>query len=134
MDQSGAICRVVVVDDNYGFRLAAEMVLRSLASVEFVGAAQDGVEGLELISELKPTVAVIDVSMPGMNGFELVAQLRTRPDAPGIVLVSMHVDEAMRIEAQRLGVDAMVPKVDFVFDLPAALQAVSSMRNRNVGR
>lgn len=131
MNQSTATCRVVVVDDNRGFRLAAEMFLRSLASVEFVGAARNGVEGLDLISELKPTAAIIDISMPGMSGFELAAKLRKRPDAPGIILVSMHVDEATRLEAQRLGVDAVVPKVDFVFDLPAALQAVSSRKNRN---
>ena len=130
MDQNAPNRRVVVVDDNLGFRLAAEMFLRTLPGVEFAGAARDGNQGLDLIFELKPAAAIIDVSMPGMNGLELVTQLRKLPDAPGIVLVSMHIDQAMRDEAQRLGVDAVVPKADFVFDLPAALEAIVQRRSR----
>lgn len=116
--------RVVVVDDNHGFRMAAEAFLHSLAGVEFAGAANDGIAGLDLISRLKPDAAIIDISMPGLNGFELAARLRSEPQTPGIVLVSMQVDEMVRDQARRLGIDAVLPKEDFVGLLPGILEAI----------
>lgn len=119
-----------MVDDNRGFRIAAEAFLRTLDEVEFAGAANDGIEGLNLISRLRPDAAIIDISMPGLNGFELAARLRGEAQAPGIVLVSMHVDEMVRGEARRLGIDAVLPKEDFVELLPAVLESILLNRHR----
>jgi len=41
-----------------------------------------------------------------------------------VILVSMNVDTTVRAEAQRLGVDAVVCKLDFVDRLPAVLEAI----------
>lgn len=128
MVQTAPRPRVVVVDDSPGFRMAAEAFLHSLQTVEFAGAANDGIAGLELINRLRPEAAIIDISMPGLNGFELSEELRRAPHAPGIVLVSMHVDEMVRGKAQRLGVDAVLPKEDFVGLLPAILEAILRKR------
>ena len=116
--------RVVIVDDNRGFRFAAEVFLRTLDSVEIAGTAPDGLQGLELIDRLKPDAAIVDISMPGLNGFELAARLQEQPLAPGIILVSMNVDQTTRSEALRLGVDGVVSKADFVDQMPAMLDAI----------
>jgi hypothetical protein len=59
-----------------------------------------------------------------LNGFELAARLRGKAQSPGIVLVSLHIDQVARFEAPRLGVDAVLPKEDFVGLLPAVLEAI----------
>jgi DNA-binding NarL/FixJ family response regulator len=128
MDKRVPKPRVVVIDDNQGFRAAAEAFLRTLECVEFAGAANDGIAGLELITRQRPDAAIIDLSMPGMNGLALAERLRGGPDAPGIVLVSMQVDPAVRDEAKRIGIDAVLPKEDFVGRLPAVLQAIVRKR------
>ncbi len=124
MDNSIPKRRVVIIDDNRGFRLAAEAFLRTLGGVEVAGTAPDGEQGLELISRLQPDAAILDVNMPGMNGFEVAAELRKRAQAPGIILISLNVDQATRTEAHRLGVDAVLPKADFVCDLPVMLEGI----------
>lgn len=129
MDQTSKVRRVVVIDDNRGFRLAAEAFLRTLPEVEFAGAAPDGKQGMELVSRTRPDAAIVDIAMPCMNGFELATYLRAQPDAPGIILVSLNVDQAVRCEALRIGVDAVLPKVDFVAQLPALLDSIFVERN-----
>jgi DNA-binding NarL/FixJ family response regulator len=124
MDSTAPRRRVVIVDDNRGFRFAAEVFLRSLQGVDVAGTAADGEQGIDLIERLKPDAAIIDIGMPGLNGFEVAARLRDKPGRPGIVLVSMNVDQTTRTEAYRLGADAVVSKVDFVDQLPRMLEAI----------
>ena len=124
MDSTPAKRRVVIVDDNRGFRFAAEVFLRTLESVEIAGTAPDGLQGLELIDRLKPDAAIVDISMPGLNGFELAVRVQELPEPPGIILVSMNVDQTTRSEALRLGIDGVVSKVDFVEQVPDMLEAV----------
>ena len=124
METDGPKPRVVVVDDNRGFRIAAESFLRTLADVTFAGAASDGDAGLQLIHHERPDAAIVDIVMPGMDGFELADRLRGRFGAPKIILMSMHVDEAMHSRAHLLGVHAVLPKEDFVGRVPAILRSI----------
>lgn len=130
MNSSDPRCRVVVIDDNRGFRIAAEAFLRTLNGVEFAGTAPDGEQGIELVARLRPDAAILDISMPGMNGFEVATRLRAQTDAPGIILVSMNVDQATRTEAHQLGVDGVVAKADLVEQLPRLLEAISLKNDR----
>ncbi|MND03571.1 hypothetical protein D3C83_234590 [compost metagenome] len=63
-----------------------------------------------------------------MNGFEVAARLRQLPQPMAVILVSMDVDQATRREAGRLGIDAVIPKMDIVDELPGALAAVTLVR------
>lgn len=70
--------RVLVVDDN---RAAAEMLAKVVKILgNDVRVANDGVEALELISQFKPDVTLMDLGMPKMNGYE--AARRIREDMP----------------------------------------------------
>jgi DNA-binding NarL/FixJ family response regulator len=134
MNQSNSGRRVVIVDDNRGFRAAAEVFLRTLDGVEVVGSAVDGLQGLELVDQVKPDAAIVDISMPGLNGFELAARLRDRPQAPAIILVSMNIDQATRSAAHGLGIDAVLPKADFVEFLPGMLESIFLKRGDRADR
>jgi CheY-like chemotaxis protein len=123
--------RVVVVDDNPAFRSAAEAFLESLDSIELVGTAADGAQGLELVLKLRPDTAIVDVSMPVMGGLELVERLNGHPEVPAIILASLNVDQDVRREAERLGVQAVVRKAEFVGELPAILDAIVEKRSRH---
>ncbi len=124
MSQAAALPRLVLVDDNPGFRLAAERFLHSLTGFALAGMAADGAEGLRLIERERPDAVIMDVSMPTMNGFELAARLRALPAGPRIIMISLFMDEAMRGEALRLGADAVLAKEDFVSGLPGVLAQV----------
>ncbi len=66
--------RVLIVDDQTLMREGLRTLLDLDTRVEVVGEAQDGVEGLEKVEELRPEVALVDVRMPRMDGVEMVGR------------------------------------------------------------
>jgi CheY-like chemotaxis protein len=79
--------RIVVVDDNVDLVDSLISVLEHLGH-DAVGAT-GGAEGVRLIEERRPDVALVDVGMPGMSGFDVAAQIRRRPWGRATVLVAL---------------------------------------------
>jgi CheY-like chemotaxis protein len=83
---SGRMLRVVVVEDNEDARHTTIEFLRMLGhSVE---SASDGAEGIRVILESKPDLAVVDIGLPLIDGYELARQVRMRPELE-IMLVAL---------------------------------------------
>ena len=98
--------RIVVVDDEPMFLELTRERLRNQRELEIVGVASNGVEGIELIRELRPDAAVIDVFMPQMNGFEVIAALRQNILTRDIPVVMCSIEAISKIEDQALSAGA----------------------------
>jgi CheY-like chemotaxis protein len=82
--------RVLVVDDEIAILRLIRLALRRMGLQ--VVTARDGVEALELVSKLQPTLIITDLLMPSIGGLELVRILKKDPktaEIPVIVLTSM---------------------------------------------
>ncbi len=102
--------RTLVVDDFASMQQALTACLEALPLVEVVGTAGNGKEALDLVPELKPDLAVVDLQMPVMDGFQLIRLLRR--DYPQIRLVAVcgHASAAIEQEALSAGAHAFVSK------------------------
>jgi len=69
---AGPRIRVLVVDDSSFVQTVIKAALAGHPEVEVVGVARDGVEGLQMISRLRPDVVTLDVEMPRMNGIQVL--------------------------------------------------------------
>ena len=58
-----ATVKVLIVDDEGLFRDLLLKALSSVASLDVVGAAQDGTEAIEMAQELEPDVVVMDIEL-----------------------------------------------------------------------
>jgi DNA-binding LytR/AlgR family response regulator len=67
--------------------------LASVADIEIVGEATNGVEAIGMIADLHPDLVLLDIEMPGFDGFEVVQQLNT---PPVIVFVTAYDEYAVR--------------------------------------
>jgi DNA-binding LytR/AlgR family response regulator len=85
--------RTLLVDDEDLARTAMRRALESAGDIEIVGEATNGIEGIEMIGELRPDLVLLDIEMPGFDGFEVVQQL-ARP--PVIVFVTAYDEHAVR--------------------------------------
>jgi two-component system CheB/CheR fusion protein len=65
---------VVVVEDQADARLMMQLVLESQGLT--VSTAENGKDGVELIEQLRPDLALVDLGLPVMNGFELARKIR----------------------------------------------------------
>jgi len=82
------VIRVLVVDDSAYVRKVVSQMLKRSPSIEVVGTARDGQEGLEQVAELHPDVVTCDLIMPNLDGLGFVREQMTRAPVP-IVIVSV---------------------------------------------
>jgi len=88
--------RVLVVDDNDGFRESLAFLL-SGENLEVIGQASSGPEAIEMVRRLAPDVVLMDVRMPDMDGIETTRQLKeVQPGIGVIALSSMDEQRAVR--------------------------------------
>jgi DNA-binding NarL/FixJ family response regulator len=59
--------RVLIVDDQEPFRMAARMVVDATDGFEVVGEAETGESSVEMARELAPDLVLMDVNLPGIN-------------------------------------------------------------------
>lgn len=64
--------RAVIIDDEKWVIRSLTATIKGQTNFEIIGEAYDGISGLELIKELKPDLAFVDIQMPGMGGLELL--------------------------------------------------------------
>jgi two-component system, chemotaxis family, protein-glutamate methylesterase/glutaminase len=98
--------RLLLVDDS---ALVRDLLFRSISafdsSIEVVGVAVNGRDGLEKLAALKPDVVVTDMDMPVMNGLEFIRQAMMQRPLPIIVLSSWtQNDKSITLQA---GFDAV---------------------------
>jgi DNA-binding NarL/FixJ family response regulator len=86
--------RVIVADDHASYRHALDAVLSAHGGLTVVGEAPDGRGALELILQLHPHVALVDVMMAPVGGFEVCRSLRASSAraATGVILISAYED------------------------------------------
>ena len=84
--------RVLVVDDNAGFRESLLSLLEA-GNLQVVGEAGSGVEALGLVRSLAPDVVLMDVRMPTMDGIEATRRLKADFPDLGVVALSGHEDQ-----------------------------------------
>lgn len=81
--------RIVVVDDSAFSRRSITKMLEGLDSVEVVGYAINGEDGIQKVIALKPDLVTLDLEMPKMDGFTLLRILTTRFSLPVIVISAL---------------------------------------------
>ena len=123
-----AATRVVVVDDHDFFRDGLIRGLRNSGYFEVVGEAGDGREGLQLIRDAGPDVAVLDYQMPVLDGLEVVrAIIRDRLPTRTLILSAI-TDSAVVFEAIQGGANGYLSKESRRAEIVDAVQEVARGR------
>lgn len=103
--------RVLVIDDSAFARKVLREILGASADIDVVGIARDGLDGLERIAALKPDVVTLDLVMPDLDGLGVLRALKSQPDPPAVVVVSMtDEDSELGITALHSGAFDLVHK------------------------
>jgi DNA-binding NarL/FixJ family response regulator len=90
--------RVLLVDDNHGFRHELRLLLED-CGIEVVAEGENGREAVELASSTDADVVLMDLRMPVMDGLEAARALRDRAPALPVIILSAYEDPALKSEA-----------------------------------
>jgi DNA-binding NarL/FixJ family response regulator len=120
--------RVLIVDDQEPFRMAARLVVEATEGFEVVGEAETGEDSVEMARGLEPDLVLMDVNLPGINGLEATRQIIDgRGDAVVVLLLSTYEEDEYAPRAAECGAAAYIPKATFGPDrLEAAWAAANS--------
>lgn len=114
---------VALIEDHDLTRIGLRAAFRQ-AGFQFVGEADNGQQGLALISEMHPDVAIVDVGLPDIDGIELIQQFKKEnPDSETrILMLTMHDSEKAVLAAFSAGADSYCTKEIDTEDLITAIK------------
>jgi DNA-binding NarL/FixJ family response regulator len=120
------LTRILLADDHTLFVEGLQALLKG--SFDVVGIVRDGRELLKAVEERRPEVVVADISMPMLNGVDAVRQIRSVHRETKVVMLTMHADPQLAVEAFRAGALGYVLKTDPREELIASIREVSQGR------
>src|SRR3954453_16425104 len=96
----------VVLADDHNIVREGIAALCAANGMRILGQAADGPPAIDMIQELRPDFAIIDLHMPTMTGVEVVRKLRAAGCRARLMILSISREEATVMEALRAGADA----------------------------
>ena len=118
---------IVVIDDHPLFRQGVVDILSMERDLVIVGQASNGLNGLRMIREKKPDVAIIDVNLPGMNGQQVTRNISLEKLDTRVILLTAYDDTDQKIHAVRSGAAAYCTKDVQPSELIETLRKISSV-------
>jgi len=95
---------VLIVDDELPARERLQRLVEELPGWIVTGTCATGLEALQLVSRLSPSVVLLDIRMPGMTGIEAARHLSTLEHPPAVVFTTAYDEYALQaFESQAVG-------------------------------
>ena len=116
---------IVVVDDHELFRTGVLAMFGDQPDLEIVGEAEEGLAAVKQVSDLKPDVVLMDVSMKGMNGIEATRRILAKQPQTKVLCLSMHRDKRFVAGVLEAGASGYVLKDCSLDELARAIRAVA---------
>ncbi|UCG46652.1 MAG: response regulator transcription factor [Phycisphaerales bacterium] len=120
----GAKTRIVVVDDHPVFRQGLADLINEEPDLTVCGEADDANQAVGVIEQLKPDMAIVDITLKETSGLELIKDIRVRhPNLP-ILTLSMHDESLYAERALRAGAKGYIMKQEATDKVIAAIRRV----------
>ena len=115
---------ILLADDHAVVRYGLKALIEDEPNFTVVGEAGSGLEAIQMVSELKPDVLVLDIMMDDISGIEVARQVRKNSPRTAIVVLSMYGDKKHVLEALQAGAKAYVVKKAVTSELIEAVRQV----------
>ncbi len=120
----GGKIRVVIANDHGLFREMLRLAMRREGSVKIVGEAANGRQTIDVISELKPDIVLLDSTMPEMGGIEVLPAIREKKLKTKALMLTANKSETVIFKALKGGAKGYLSKNVSISDLIKAIKAV----------
>lgn len=116
--------RVLLADDHAVVRQGIRQFLEASGEIEVIAEASDGEEGLRLIRQHLPDVAVLDIQMPLRSGIDLARAIRADRLPVGVLILTAFDDEPYVRAVLQAGANGYVLKTADAQDIVEAVRSV----------
>jgi two-component system response regulator NreC len=116
--------RVLLVDDHALFREGIRTLLAAEPDIEIAGEAANASEAVELATQRRPDIVLMDIGMPGPGSFEAARLIRKDRPETRIIFLSMYDDDEYVSECVRIGGSGYILKESPAGHLLTAIREV----------
>lgn len=118
--------RLLMVDDHALMREGLKQLFQYADDIELGAEACNGEEALEILEHERFDIVLLDVSMPGIHGVELITKIRSMPDSPPILVLTMHNETQIAKSKLKAGAAGYITKDSSAKDLLDAVRKVAA--------
>ena len=105
-----AKARVVIVEDHPMFRERLALLINREDDMMVCGEADNARDGLLLIQQTKPQIAIVDISLRGSGGLDLIKDMRAQKINVPVLVLSMHEESLYAERVIRAGAKGYITK------------------------
>jgi DNA-binding NarL/FixJ family response regulator len=116
--------KILVVDDHPMIRKGIVSLIDDQEDLVICGQAEDAPEALKAISETKPDIVVLDISLKSSSGIELMKSIKAQYPKLPVLILSMHNEELYAERALRAGAVGYIMKREASENLLTAIRHV----------
>jgi NarL family two-component system response regulator LiaR len=116
--------RIVIADDHRLFREGIRLMLSKEEDMQIVGETVNGLQTVNMVSDLKPDVVLLDITMAEMNGIQIIPPIREKSPTTKALMLAAAVDEAMIFKSLKAGAKGYLSKDSNASELFKAIRAV----------
>lgn len=116
--------RTLIADDHALVRAGIRALVEKIKGVTVVAEAGRGSEAIKLITEQKPDLVLLDITMPDGNGFDVLHHVAKHFTETKIIVLTVHEAGEYAIRALREGAAGFLPKSAASTELEQAIQTV----------
>lgn len=120
---------VVLADDHRLLRESLAGILERSGKALVIGQAGDGRHALELISDKKPEIAIVDISMPELSGIEVVRRAQKTSPHTRCLVLTMHEEDEYVVHLVRAGACGYLLKDSATDELLKAVECLIAGQN-----
>jgi len=120
--------RLLVADDHELVRRGIRGILNIHPRWEVVGEAVDGKDAVQKAQDLRPDLAILDISMPNLDGLEATRKIVEVSQNTKVLILTMHESDQMVRRVLEAGARGYVLKSDLATNLVKAVKVVSRGR------
>ena len=117
--------RILLADDHPLTRSGIGEFVRREPSFELVADAEDGIRAWELLKELKPDVALLDIRMPGLDGVTVAQKVKNEGLPTAVLMLTSYDAQQYVIASLRAGARGFVLKTVSPKELTSAINTVA---------
>lgn len=117
--------RVLVADDHPIVRGGIVGLLADTDDIEVVGQASDGLEAVQLASDLRPDLVLMDLRMPGLGGDEATSRILAARPVTKVVILTTYESDTSILTAIEAGASGYLLKAAPPEEILAGIRSVA---------
>ncbi|MDD3845683.1 MAG: response regulator transcription factor [Syntrophorhabdaceae bacterium] len=116
--------KILIVDDHPILRKGLTLLINQESDLVVCAEAENAQMALESIEKVVPDMAIVDISLPGIDGIELIKEIRLRHKDMAVLVVSMHDETLYAERSLRAGARGYIMKQEALEKVLVAIRKV----------